>query len=570
MKKRIFFSGMVLFIGISATVFAARGMAVTAVKEVKKTAIRRVAMHRSPVIGEPDGLQVVGPVPNTLQSGSEGDICATVQAGFAGVPGRVVAFTKLMGSLTFNGGDVSQNGLVTTVVTGSDGTAVASFTAGPDAGFALIGVSVLDTELTGFYLFSIVLCGDLDGDSDVDYDDFGIFRAAFGLEAGDQGFVAEADLDGDGIITFVDYQLWLQCYRNNHDAEGTVVVELSSRIATGVSPDTLTRYIRFELSGGEKGDSRFVAMADVVFDIVEGEPTLGSAVLSIPPGYSCITAKDPFHTLGSTVPLELVDEGQYTASFTGDYKLINGDLNDDNKINVDDYDVWYGLQGVDYGTGNTLSTRDPDDYHADISGDGLVTLADYTFIQLNYGMSSPISPCDLQEIEVTVELAPCIFAEMRRCITFELADCNSDQSFTVREMVDFALVPIADGTCQKAVGVVSILVPPADYTCITAKDELHTLRSRGVFISDAVAVFGEEEGNWLLSGDLNNDDVIDELDGSVWNGLIGTVYDSPDTACMAEGEHADLNGDGAVTLADLGFIQLNYGVTSALRCCTTY
>ena len=57
-------------------------------------------------------------------------------------------------------------------------------------------------------------CGDLDGDGDVDGDDFSLFLAGFGLGFGAVGFEPCADADGDGVITFVDYQQWLQCYRS--------------------------------------------------------------------------------------------------------------------------------------------------------------------------------------------------------------------------------------------------------------------------------------------------------------------------------------------------------------------
>lgn len=56
--------------------------------------------------------------------------------------------------------------------------------------------------------------GDLDGDLDVDYDDFNIFLAAFGRCQGQDGFNAECDYDNDGCITFVDYQTWYGYYLN--------------------------------------------------------------------------------------------------------------------------------------------------------------------------------------------------------------------------------------------------------------------------------------------------------------------------------------------------------------------
>lgn len=56
------------------------------------------------------------------------------------------------------------------------------------------------------------VCGDLDGDLDVDADDYALFLTAFGRVAGDEAYVPCADLDGDGLISLVDYQLWLGCF----------------------------------------------------------------------------------------------------------------------------------------------------------------------------------------------------------------------------------------------------------------------------------------------------------------------------------------------------------------------
>ena len=58
------------------------------------------------------------------------------------------------------------------------------------------------------------ICGDLDEDGDVDYYDYMIFRATFGLGAGDPGYVEEADSDGDEWITLIDFAAWYGCYRD--------------------------------------------------------------------------------------------------------------------------------------------------------------------------------------------------------------------------------------------------------------------------------------------------------------------------------------------------------------------
>jgi hypothetical protein len=61
------------------------------------------------------------------------------------------------------------------------------------------------------------ICGDFDGDGDVDEDDFYFFLDAFGTCEGDEKYEEACDFDGDQCITLVDYQMWMQCYR---DANG--------------------------------------------------------------------------------------------------------------------------------------------------------------------------------------------------------------------------------------------------------------------------------------------------------------------------------------------------------------
>ena len=58
------------------------------------------------------------------------------------------------------------------------------------------------------------ICGDLDEDGDVDYDDYTIFLETFGLHAGDFGYVEKADSDGDEWITLIDFAAWYRCYQN--------------------------------------------------------------------------------------------------------------------------------------------------------------------------------------------------------------------------------------------------------------------------------------------------------------------------------------------------------------------
>ena len=65
------------------------------------------------------------------------------------------------------------------------------------------------------YVFDLncLMPGDLDGDGDVDVDDFFVFRAAFGHSMVEPQFNPACDFDDDRAITLVDYQIWLLAYR---------------------------------------------------------------------------------------------------------------------------------------------------------------------------------------------------------------------------------------------------------------------------------------------------------------------------------------------------------------------
>jgi len=58
-----------------------------------------------------------------------------------------------------------------------------------------------------------VVPGDLDGDNDIDRDDYNLFRTTLGKCEGDASFIPSADYDGDACITYGDYSIWLGYYR---------------------------------------------------------------------------------------------------------------------------------------------------------------------------------------------------------------------------------------------------------------------------------------------------------------------------------------------------------------------
>ncbi len=55
--------------------------------------------------------------------------------------------------------------------------------------------------------------GDLNGDRVVDRADYAVFRSSLGRCAGSPGFIAGADYDGDGCVTYADYRQWYLLYR---------------------------------------------------------------------------------------------------------------------------------------------------------------------------------------------------------------------------------------------------------------------------------------------------------------------------------------------------------------------
>lgn len=52
---------------------------------------------------------------------------------------------------------------------------------------------------------------DLNGDGLTNEADVEIFQSTLGKTAGDEGYVAAADLDGSGTVTAVDYGIFLGC-----------------------------------------------------------------------------------------------------------------------------------------------------------------------------------------------------------------------------------------------------------------------------------------------------------------------------------------------------------------------
>jgi Ca2+-binding EF-hand superfamily protein len=129
------------------------------------------------------------------------------------------------------------------------------------------------------------LLGDFDGDGDLDGNDFAIFLAAFGHRLGDPEYNPNADMmDDDGIITLVDYQLWLEIYRGfvgnssasapqpgvlgDLDADGDVdladFADMQSCVSS-VPEMSLPCIVKFDFDGNQRVDLDDFAAFQMVF-----------------------------------------------------------------------------------------------------------------------------------------------------------------------------------------------------------------------------------------------------------------------------------------------------------------
>ncbi len=192
---------------------------------------------------------------------------------------------------------------------------------------------------------------------------------------------------------------------------------------------------------------------------------------------------------------------------------------------------------------------------------------------------------DQTAIDVLIGLSPSASSQpgdgLTRCIKFTLYanTITAPEYFSVP--VEFGAGDIV-GKSNDA-----LKIPGhGNWDCITAWDQLHTLRSCYLFENgDCVdgrlsasfrgdPAFG---GNWLIGGNLDGWKkgvagsepslyTIDVLDYGTFVSQFGADYGTGNTDCSTEGPHADIDGDGLVTTDDYAFISMNF-LTSSKTCC---
>jgi hypothetical protein len=174
---------------------------------------------------------------------------------------------------------------------------------------------------------------------------------------------------------------------------------------------------------------------------------------------------------------------------------------------------------------------------------------------------------------VKIELSPTINTggtypqTLQRCITFELWDCNMVNPMqTVNKVLSF-VVPAANAP---AIAEEVVDVPCGAYTCVTARDKLHTLRRTlgslpvvgTQYAADFVAA-----NKPLIGGNLNDDKYIDILDFGLYAGQYSHNYGTGNTTCATVGPHGDISGNGSAFTDDFTFIQINFLLVRDANCC---
>lgn len=152
-----------------------------------------------------------------------------------------------------------------------------------------------------------------------------------------------------------------------------------------------------------------------------------------------------------------------------------------------------------------------------------------------------------------------------RCITFDLWNCNdiAQPVETVQKEIGF--------TNGLATGV-SVLVPSGVYTCLTARDRLHTLRNTAPVTDQGVtysASFATASGGTpLRGGNLNDDTFLDIIDFALMNlQFLSPVSSNTDCSLFPPALNADLTGDGVVDTTDFSVLSFNFAQSHQPDCC---
>lgn len=194
----------------------------TAITIDQTTTLRAIAVdaagNESEILTEVYTIETSANTPPVADAGSD----VTVSLGDSAEPDGSSSYDPDNGpeSLSFTWTVLSVppgSGITDNDLNGAD-TALCTFT--PDtAGEYVLSLTVSDGQDQATDEVTVTcqadgVPGDLDGDGDIDSSDYMVFRSTLGKCAGDAGFIAAADYDGDGCVTYTDYSIWYGYFRN--------------------------------------------------------------------------------------------------------------------------------------------------------------------------------------------------------------------------------------------------------------------------------------------------------------------------------------------------------------------
>ena len=224
--------------------------------------------------------------------------------------------------------------------------------------------------------------------------------------------------------------------------EGTVSAVFDIRLSPVVEEGPLNRCIEFEFFDCDT-DTSVVILQEIQFGGIFSPPGLAQNVeVEVPcvaGFYDCASARDPLHTLRSFATDFIFDSnvGVYTGIFNGtDSWLIGGNLNDDTVIDISDFGAWLGAF-MQPGPSDPDTNCNDSPVHADITGDGWVDVADYTFVLINFFDKDPPNCCTggAPITDPPAERISLADLERRGLGELSVADLNEDGYLDVADML---------------------------------------------------------------------------------------------------------------------------------------
>lgn len=187
-----------------------------------------------------------------------------------------------------------------------------------------------------------------------------------------------------------------------------------------------------------------------------------------------------------------------------------------------------------------------------------------------------VVPASLLVVDVALDGTD---GNMVRCITFELSNCSDLTQPVETVEAQMAFATTMPGVPPARVTGFPLSVPTGVYTCVTARDRLHSVRGRAMVTGNGVtfsASFDPATGGIALrGGDFNDDTFVDIVDFAILNSQFNTQVPAntnclglPASAPTPAQWNADLSGNGIVGIEDFSILSFNFAQLDVAPCCT--